>query len=67
MNKIESPYKQFASFSGLQGAADAAGKAFMGPSEDDAPESWSLSTLVSYAPVACGLGVTALSLIWWIA
>lgn len=67
MNKIESPYKQFASFSGLQGAADAAGRAFVGPSEDDAPESWSFSTLVAYAPVACGLGVTAISLIWWIA
>ena len=66
MKKIESPYKQFASFSGLQGAADAAGQAFVSPVDDDAPQRWNLSDLRGYAPMACGLGVTALSLIWWI-
>lgn len=68
MIKIESPYKQFASIAGLQGAADAAGMAFVGPSEDDAPavRGWDVAGLMSYGPLTCGVGFTAMAVIWWV-
>ena len=67
MIKIASPYKQFASFDGLQGAADAAGMAFVGPAEDDAPEprGWDFSGLASFGSLTIGVSFTAMAVIWW--
>ena len=67
MIKIVPPHKQFASIAGLQGAADAAGMAFVGPAEDDSPSSaiWDFSGLASWGSLTCGVGLTAMA-IWWI-